>query len=378
MIYDSIVLGTGGIGSAAVYHLARRQARVLGLDRYPAAHDRGSSHGQTRIIRLAYFEHPDYVPLLRRAFELWHDLEQHAQETLYHPVGLLQAGPATGDVVPGVLKSAELHNLDIEQLTAQDIRQRFTGFDVPDHFVGVFEKQAGFLRVEACVAQHLRLAQEHGADLRYGEQIIGWHRDGQQLIVTTDRQTYATRRLIVTAGPWAASLLHSLPVPLTVLRKHLHWYEPVDGRYELSRGGCTFLFELPDGVYYGFPQVPGNADGVKIAEHSGGEPIDNPQLDPRQLDVTEQRRVESFIERCLPGITLRHRRHAVCHYTMSPDGHFLVDRDPTDQNVLFVAGLSGHGFKFAAVLGEVLAQLALDGHTPQPIDFLSLRRFQDR
>ncbi|MFM8250257.1 MAG: FAD-dependent oxidoreductase, partial [Planctomycetota bacterium] len=175
-----------------------------------------------------------------------------------------------------------------------------------------------------------------------------------------------------------ASLLHSLPVPLTVLRKHLHWYEPVDGRYELSRGGCTFLFELPDGVYYGFPQVPGDADGVKIAEHSGGEPIDDPQLDPRQLDVTDQRRVESFIERCLPGITLRHRRHAVCHYTMSPDGHFLVDRDPTDQNVLFGAGLSGHGFKFAAVLGEVLAQLALDGHTPQPIDFLSLRRFQDR
>ena len=375
MNYDAIVLGTGGIGSAATYQLAQRGARVLGLDRYPAAHDQGSSHGQTRIIRLAYFEHPDYVPLLRRAFTLWHDLEQRSDTTLYDPVGLLQAGPSDGEVVSGVLQSSELHQLDVERLSAREIERCFSGFQVPEHFVGVFERQAGYLHVEAAVAQHLRLAQRLGATLQFGEQIVEWRREGQQIRVTTDRNHYLTERLIVTAGPWAASLLRSLPVPLTILRKHLHWYEPTDQRYEARNGGCTFLFELPDGIYYGFPQLTGDRDGVKIAEHSGGVAIADPQLDSRLIDAEDRRRVESFIKRCLPGVTPRHQRHAVCYYTMSPDGHFLVDRDPQDEAVFFVAGLSGHGFKFASVLGEVLAQMAIDGQTDQPIDFLSLRRF---
>jgi len=374
MIYDIIILGTGGVGSAAAFHAARRGAKVLGIDRFPGGHDRGSSHGETRIIRQAYFEHADYVPLLLRAYELWRELEQIAGEDLLHQVGLLQVGPPEGFVVRGVLEAARLHGLAVDSLTANEVHRRFPGFRVMDGSVGVFEPAAGYLKVERCVLAHLEAARQCGAEFRFGSPVSLRRAEGNGIVIgTEDGEVFRCAKHIITAGPWAPALLADLKIGLPVRRKHLYWYPAADADYRQDRGCPTFLYEMPQGVYYGFPQI--DALGVKVAEHSGGEVIRDPLNDPRELDAADLARVEQFLARQMPGVTRQLGRRSVCFYTMSPDEHFIVDESPNYPHNFFAAGLSGHGFKFTSVLGEALAELALEGRTALPIGFLSLARF---
>jgi monomeric sarcosine oxidase len=371
--YDVIVLGAGGVGSAAAYHLAKRGARVLAIDQFPGGHDRGSSHGETRIIRQAYFEHPDYVPLLLRAYELWRELETEAGTDLFHQVGLLQVGPPEGSVVSGVLQAARLHGLNVESLSASELTRRFPCFRVPDGAVGVFEPAAGYLRVERCVLAHLAAARLYGAELKFGTMALDWQANSAGVSVTTNEGVYSAGSLIIAAGPWAPSILKQLGVPLEVRRKHLYWF-PTSGAAYHEQSGCpTYLYELPHGVFYGFPQIDDR--GLKVAEHSGGERVENPTDDPRPLDAADLGRVEDFLNRYLPGVGRPLQYHRVCFYTMSPDEHFLVDRYPGRRRVHFAAGLSGHGFKLTSVLGEALADLALTGQSRLSIGFLGLNRF---
>jgi sarcosine oxidase len=370
-MYDAIVIGTGGVGSAAAYHLARRGVKVLGLDRFPGGHDRGSSHGQTRIIRQAYFEHPDYVPLLKRAYELWSELERKASQQLFHRVGLLQIGPENGPVVHGVLESARLHQLNVEKLSAAEIAGRWPAFRVPDGSVGAYEPGAGYLRVEACVLAHLAAADRCGAELKSGIAVESWRADGNGVRVTTDQGEFHAAKLVITAGPWAPQILADLGIHLEVRRKHLYWLGTTDAALDYSR--CpTFLYEVPQGVFYGFPMM--DSLGLKVAEHSGGVVVDDPLNDPRLLDERDLSRVRGFLAQCMPTATGPLNRHAVCFYTMSPDEHFIVDRHPQSSRVVFAAGLSGHGFKFTSVLGEALAEMAVEGRTSLPVQFLSRSR----
>jgi sarcosine oxidase len=371
--YDAIVLGVGGVGSAALMSLAQRGLRVLGIDRFPPAHDRGSSHGQTRIIRQAYFEHPHYVPLLLRAYDLWRELEETSGQQLLHQVGLLQVGPPSGSVVPGVLQSASLHRLAVESLTERDARNRFPAFHLPEGYAAVFEEQAGFLKVEACVRAHVEAAQRLGAELAIGEEVLSWQEQGAGISVQTTAGKRLASRVIVAPGPWAPHLLKSLKVPLEVKRKHVYWLGPSSPQLQSSQGFPTFLFELPEGVFYGFPAI--DDVGLKVAEHSGGERITNPLNDLRAFDEADFRRVANFAARHIPSLGIDLRRHSVCFYTMSPDEHFLVDQLPGSDRVFFAAGLSGHGFKFTSVLGEALADLATSGRTRLPIEFLKIARF---
>jgi monomeric sarcosine oxidase len=371
--YDVIVLGLGGAGSAALYHTARRGARVLGLDRFPGGHDRGSSHGETRIIRQAYFEHADYVPLLLRAYELWDDLQRQANETLLHKVGLLQVGPPRGCVVRGVLAAARQHQLSVESLAASEVERRFPGVRVPPGQMGVFEPKAGYLKVERCVLAHLAAAQAAGAETIHNTQIDTWEPTENGLHVRTSVGEFIADRLIIAAGAWAGDLLGEINFPpLRVLRKQVYWYAGNAPEYQKSSGFPTFLFELPQGVFYGFPEIGG---GLKVAEHSGGVEISDPLHEPRLPDAADEARVRDFLAQCLPGVGTTQIKHSVCFYTMSPDENFLVDRHPASERVVFAAGLSGHGFKFTSVLGEALADLSLAGGTSLPIEFLSLRRF---
>ena len=370
--YDVIILGTGGVGSAATFHLARRGAKVLGLDRFPGGHDKGSSHGETRIIRKAYFEHPNYVPLLHRAYELWGDLEQRAAEKLYHEVGLIEIGPPDGVVVPGVLTSARQHQLRVDELTEQQVVERFPGLAMPAGCGAVFEQNAGYLMVERCVLAHLEQAAKCGAELRTGETILDWQATHRGVIVRTDKNSYSSQTLVITAGAWASDLLASLGIKLRVLRKHLHWYACNDPSYRVDHGCPAFFFETPAGYFYGFPQI--DERGVKVADHTGGTEISAPLVDDKLTEPQDVRRVEQFLRNHLPGVSANPQQHAVCYYTMSPDEHFIVDRHPAHPNVVFAAGLSGHGFKFTSVLGEVLADLASDGATVLPIEFLSCQR----
>ncbi len=370
--YEAIVLGVGGVGSAAIYHLAQRGVRTLGIERFDLAHDRGSSHGQTRLIRQTYFEHPDYVPLVQRAFAGWRDLEQAVGERLYHEVGLVQIGLPDGEVIRGVRKSARMHNLSIENLSAHDTQRRFPGLYVPEHYEAVYETRAGYLLVERCVLAHANEAVRLGAELHTGETVRCWRADGAGVVVETDRDTYATDNLIVTAGPWAAELLADLGVPLEVRRKPLYWFRPHSDTYRAERGFPGYLYDLPEGCFYGFPQI--DDAGIKVAEHSGGRIVPDPLAVDRDVDVQDQARVASFVERYLVQASTECLAHAVCMYTMSPDGHFLVDRHPQFPQVAVAAGLSGHGFKFAGVLGEELARLACEGTVDAKAKFLGLGR----
>jgi sarcosine oxidase len=369
--YDAIVLGAGGVGSAAMWQLARRGVRVLGIDRFAPPHDRGSSHGQTRIIRQAYFEHADYVPLALESYRLWAELEQHAGKRLLHQTGLLEMGPPDGIVVPGVLRAAREHGLDVEQLSAREATERWPAFRAADEMVGVFERTAGLLRVEECVRAQLVAAQEAGAELRVGVNVLGWSSATDGVHVETSAGRFAAQRLVVTAGAWAGSLLADLDLGLVVRRKAVMWHEADDERTRVEAGFPCYLFELPTGIFYGFPDLDGR--GLKAAEHSGGEPVSEPLTVDRTLRDEDRAPVEAFLREHLPAAQVPCREHSVCLYTMSPDENFIVDRHPRDERVVFAAGLSGHGFKFAPALGAALADLAAQGSTRLPVEFLGLR-----
>lgn len=368
--YDAIVLGTGGVGSAALYHLARRGLRVLGVDRFTPPHDRGSSHGQTRIIRQAYFEHPDYVPLLLKTYDLWSELADQVGQQLYHEVGVLQIGRAEGEVVSGVLQAAQQHKLDVETLTAWEIERQWPALRVPEEMVGAFEPTAGYLRVEACVEAHLQAALASGAELQNPVVVHSWQ-PGPPVSLQTSEGQLTAERLIITAGAWAGPLLSDLNLQLEVRRKSFFWYRPREPHDDVVRDLPCFLYDLPNGVFYGLPPVDQN--GVKLAEHSGGQAIDDPLAVDRNVNSSDAERVTRFQREQLIGLADTPCDHSVCLYTMSPDGHFFVDQHPAHPQVLFAAGLSGHGFKFAPVLGQALADLALDGVTDLPIGFLGLR-----
>lgn len=372
--FDVIVVGLGGIGSAAAFHLAARGARVLGLDRFPIAHDRGSSHGQTRLIRRAYFEHPDYVPLLERAYALWRDLEARTGRRLLVESGLMMAGPPESDVIAGAIHAADTHSLTIDRLSAADACRRWPQFTLPEAWAAVHEPQAGYLFVEQCVAAHAAAAEKAGATLEIGTGVHGWRKEGSGVVVTTDRGDIAADRLVLAPGPWAAGLLQ-LAVPLVVLRKSLFWYRPSSAQAaEFAPGALPcFAFARPDGFFYGFPSLDDR--GVKIAEHTGGTAVADPLAVDRAIDKREQRQLDGVIAAHLPRLGTAVADHAACLYTMSPDHHFLVGLHPDHDHVAIAAGFSGHGFKFASVMGAALADLALTGSTPLPLAFLSPTRF---
>jgi monomeric sarcosine oxidase len=356
--YDLIVLGTGGVGSAALYHAAQRGLSCLGLDRFPPAHDRGSSHGESRLIRLSYFEHANYVPLLKRSYELWDALDPG----LLHRSGLLYFGPTGGEIVEGVLGSARLHRLDIEVVEPDTAAQ----FAPPPGYTVLHEAEAGWLPVERCVLAHLDQAGAAGAHHRWGESVIEWSPDGQGVTVTTDSDYYSAGALVIAGGPWNGQLLPALELPLTVHRKHLHWFRCDDPRY--SSG---FFFDLPHGHFYGFPAQDGR---LKLAEHTGGEAVSDPLTADRSPDPVDDQRIEAFVRAHLPGVSPQRLDHQTCFYTRTPDEHFFVDRYPGSDNVAYAAGLSGHGFKFASALGEALVDLAT-GESPRvDCEFLSLSR----
>lgn len=372
--FDVIVAGAGGMGTAAAAHLARRGVSVLAVDRFPPGHARGSSHGQTRLIRLAYFEHPDYVPLLRRARDLWRELERDTRTSLLTECGLLSCGPTAGPVLTGTLRSARDHRLAVEQLTAREAVARWPAFAMPDDWSAVFEREAGHLAVEACVRAHAALAERHGGVIESGHEIRDWRVEGGAVLVETSRETLSAGRLVLCPGPWASALLRLPAMPFTVLRKSLFWYAPSAGL--IADAAATlpaYAFDTPRGFFYGFPML--DARGLKVAEHSGGHAVSDPFAVDRRIDETEQAAIEAWLTAHLPGVGRRRTAHEVCLYTMSPDHHFVVGHHPAHPQVSIAAGFSGHGFKFASVIGEILADLAVTGSTRHPAGFLAPARF---
>lgn len=367
--FDCIVLGLGAMGSAACWAMSRRGATVLGIEQFGIAHNRGSSHGDTRIIRRSYFEHPDYVPLLDRSYELWRELEAMTPAPLFTRTGLLVVDAPDGEVIFGIRRAAQQHNLALQSLSAADARREFPAFAIPEGLVASFEPDAGFLAVESCVRAMAQRAAALGCEIHTDERVSGWSSDGRIARITTDRATYEARRLIITAGPWAGQVLTNMGLGLRVLRKVQLWLGTSDDRTHVSTGFPVFCF-VTNGFYYGFPSLDGQS--MKIAEHSGEEAAESPEALDRGFYPRDAERVQEFAARHIRGVTTDVQRYSVCMYTMSSDGHFIIDRHPQFENVAIAAGFSGHGFKFAPLIGEVLADLTTDGHTRHPVGFLAL------
>ncbi len=352
--------------------MAKRGLKVLGIEQFGIAHNLGSSHGETRIIRQAYFEHPDYVPLAVRAYELWEDLEAESRSQLMQLSGVVLAGPAEGEAIAGSKLSARQHGLDLEELSPRDAESRFPGLRFSEDLAIVYEPHAGYLFVEDCVQTHIEQALKYGGSLLTNEAVQEWSSDGKTVTVRTTKETYQAAGLVITAGAWAAKLLNDLALPLTVLRKPVFWHGATTGYQKAIPRLPGFLFELSNGVFYGLPGRDGKS--VKLAEHSGGQTVVDPHFVDREISLEDHRKVTDFQTQCVPAVVSHPQSQNVCLYTMTRDGHFVVDRHPRYSNVVLGAGFSGHGFKFTGVIGEALADLVQDQTPALPVEFLSLSR----
>jgi len=316
-MHDAIVIGLGGVGSAAIYHLAKRGAAVLGIEQFKLVHDRGSSHGHTRAIRQSYFEHPDYVPLLKRAYQLWNELSAEAGQTLYHQTGIVQIGPPEGEVVRGVLASAEQHELNVAQMACDEARHRWPGLRVPEGQVALFEEEAGYLLVEDCVRQQIDLARRAGAEVVAEAEVTSWTANGGGVEVTARSGTHKAKKLVITAGAWAGGVLRDLAIPLEIRRKLLFWFRCDDDTYRPERGFPVFLYDLPNGIFYGFPKLDDR--GVKVAQHSGGLPISEPSVLDREPHADDRQPVERFVGDHVANVSLDCTDSSACMYTMTRD-----------------------------------------------------------
>jgi sarcosine oxidase len=374
MNVDVIVVGLGAMGSAALYELARRGVRALGVDQFAPPHTLGSTHGRSRIIREAYFEHPLYVPLVQRAYELWDELEREAGRTLFHRTGGLMIGPENGPIVGGARRSAVEHGIPHEMLSADEVRRRWPAYDPPDHHSALFELRAGLLLPEACVEAYLELARRHGATTRTDAPVRCWRGDGSGVSVTTDSATLRADRVVLTAGAWLRELVPDLPLPLTVERQMFHWFEPTARRELHAATRCPLaLWEFErDRMVAAFPDL---GDGVKAGVHHEGE-ITDPATVRRTTTPEEDAQIREILARLMPDAAGRQLEARVCLYTNTPDRDFLIDAHPTDARVFLVSPCSGHGFKFASAIGEIVAELVAHGKSAFDLAPFRLGRFE--
>jgi sarcosine oxidase len=373
--YDVIVVGLGGMGSAAARHLAARGVRVLGLERFTPAHDQGSSHGGSRIIRQSYFEDPAYVPLLLRAYELWAEAEKEADADLLTLTGGLYLGPPHSTTFAGSLRAAREWDLPHEVLEPDELRARFPTFAPAPDELAVFEERAGFVRPEAAVAAHLELAARNGADLRFGQQVLSWDAAaGDGVRVRTAEGEHTAERLVIAPGAWAPAVLAGLGLPLRVERQVQYWFAPPGG-VDPYIGNPVYVAEQAEGAQiYGFPAMDGPDGGVKVAFFRRGHDADPDALD-RVVTDAEVQEMRTRVADTLPGLVGPVVRTVPCMYTTTPDEHFVIATHPEHAGVTVACGFSGHGFKFVPVVGEILADLATTGTTAHPIALFDPRRF---
>jgi sarcosine oxidase len=373
--YDAIVIGIGGMGSAAAYHLARRGLRVLGLERFNIPHTLGSSHGVTRIIRLAYFEHPSYVPLLRRAYELWRDLEQQYGHKLLHITGSIDAGPPGSRVIEGSTEACRAHLLDHEVLNGTQLALRFPGYGLPDRMIGVLQPEGGFLLPELCISAHVMLAQAHGAEIHAREQVIEWEPSGLGVAVRTDRATYQAGQLVISAGAWVAKLVPELSAVAVPERQVLGWFQPVQPDRFTPARFPVFNMQTEEGHYYGLPIF--GVPGLKLGRYHHFEERVDPDTMRRDSDSKDENILRGFLQRYFPGAAGATMSLQTCMFTNTPDGHFLIDRHPGCPQAWIVSPCSGHGFKMASTIGEIVADLVQHGSTGHDISLHRLDRLQN-
>jgi sarcosine oxidase len=364
------------MGSATLYHLARRGLRVLGLERFDLLHEQGSSHGLTRIIRLAYAEHPSYVALLQRSYQLWRELEGQAGEQLLYITGSVDAGPPDGSIFPGALSSSELHGLAHEIMNGAELRRRFPAYRLPATTQCLFQPEGGFLLPERCNLAHVSEALRRGAEIRCREPVLEWGVTGTRAWVKTAERRHDSGKLVICGGAWAAKLIPQLETLAVPERQVLGWFQPTRPEYFQPAAFPVFNLEVDEGRFYGLPSflIP----GFKLGKyHHRGERVDADRVN-REPEPEDEELLRAFVRRYFPdgaGSTVMLK---VCLFTNSPDHHFILDLHPDHPEVAFAAGFSGHGYKFCSVVGEIMADLVQRGETGHDIGLFRLSRFAHR
>lgn len=362
------------MGSYACCELARRGLGVVGLDRFSPPHDRGSHSGATRVFRIAYAEHPDYVPLAQRAGMLWDRYADEAGIRLLHRCGMLSVGPLNSAMIQGIEKSSALHGIAASKHTAEEVRRLFPVIEPPGDQVGIFEPSAGWIDVDAAIETAQSFSQQAGATLLTDSPVLNVEKRGGHFAITTPQGELTAHKVVVTAGAWSSQLLSGMGLPLHVERKVLLWVNPLAP--ERFTPDVLPIFVFAERFFYGFPSIGGH--GVKMAIHwEEGHTVDDPTAPVADATLGDAEPVLEMASRFLPalagplpGALNRVSALKTCLYTMTPDEHFIIDRHPEWENLVFATGFSGHGFKFAPVVGEALADLVMSGKSPLPVDFL--------
>ncbi len=372
--HDVIVLGVGGMGSSVCYHLAKRGLNVLGLEQFAIPHHKGSSHGETRVIRKAYFEHPDYVPLLSRSYELWGELEKESGQQIFNECGLVVYADKNSTVYRGISRSSKDYNLPLEEMGVREAITRWPVYKPDDRHSVLYEPDAGFIYSEKAILSFVNLARRSGATIKENQHVLRYDSNKQGVIVKTDTESFAAKKLVITAGAWSAYILEDLRIPFTLLRKNLSWHN-AGSMHDIDNHMPCALFEVGEHLFYMFPMIDKKC--VKIGKHTGGEVLQRPEQ--KQIVKPDQSYLEplqNFIQSYLPEVSADYNDFVSCIYTNTPDGNFVIDIHPRDPNIIFACGFSGHGFKFASVIGEIMADLTVNGKSDLLKDFIKLRIFE--
>jgi sarcosine oxidase len=378
-VFDAIVIGLGGMGSASLYQLARRGLTVLGLEQFSVPHAFGSSHGLTRIIRLAYFESPSYVPLVRRAYELWLELERNVDTRLFHRTGSVDAGWESSRTVQGSLEACREHGLPFELLDAASANRRWPGYQLDAGMVALFQPQGGFLTPEACVRAYVRRAIENGAQVHEQEQVVSWQPTPDGVEVRTAHATYRAARLVITTGPWARHLVPALQNLAVPERQVVMWTAVEDeALFEPDRFPVFNLQASHDlsERYYGYPTH--GRPGFKIGKYHHRRERGEPDALRRDTNAEDEELLRVAIRRFFPQANGRTLATETCLFTNTPDEHFILDRHPDAGHVAIAAGFSGHGFKFCSVVGEIMADLVTEGGSNFDLTMFGAGRFASR
>jgi sarcosine oxidase len=378
--FDVIVLGVGSMGSASCYYLAKRGYKVLGLEQFDIPHEMGSHAGQSRVIRKAYFEHPDYVPLLHRAYQNWKELETATQSKIYYRTGLLYFAKPDHLLMTGVHEASNKYKIPVNTLSNEEVERKYPQFNLPDYYEKLIEPDAGFVTPERSILLYVEQALRHGAAIHTKEKTLVWKKDGAGFIVKTDKNTYYCKKIVVTAGAWASKMMPTIAPKLTVTRQMIAWVQPKKwDAFAFGKFPCwTLVDETKPGIYYGFPVLDtgkfGGPVGLKLAHHYHGVVSDPDTVNRKPNEEDEQNLVE-FLKKFIPDGYAATHVLKTCLYTNTPDENFVLDFLPDyDKNIVIAAGFSGHGFKFASVVGEIMADLAMTGKTALPIGFLNAKR----
>ncbi len=378
--YDVIVIGAGSMGASACYFLAARGHKVLGLEQFNVPHEKGSHAGQSRIIRKAYFEHPDYVPLLNRAYHNWKQIEELSGIKLYYKTGLLYQGKPEHIVLKGTRQAADMHNISLNELSPEESARQFPQFKLPEGFTSFIEPSAGFITPEKAISTYIAGAIKNGAAIRTNEKVLDWKKEKEHIKVVTAKEIFYCKKLVVTAGAWAGKLAPQLKPQLKVTRQIVAWMKPLKPElFSLENFPCWVIADEGRGVYYGFPMLPKDRfdgpAGLKVAHHFPGAESDPDNVN-RNISKEDEEDIRYALQKYLPAANGALLEFKTCLYTYSKDENFIIDHLPGfNGDVTIACGFSGHGFKFVSVVGEILADLAMEGKTKLPVDFLKLGRF---